>query len=79
MVGKSDSVDIVGTDNEESGRQIQRYIRLTELIPSFLKMVDEDEMAFRPAVEVSYLNKTDQKDLLSAMKREGAPRHLLKP
>lgn len=71
MVGKSDSADIVGADNGESGRQIQRYIRLNELIPPLLKMVDEGEMSFRSAVEISYLKKTDQKDLLSAMKREG--------
>ena len=57
LVGKSDSADVISADNGESGRQIQRYIRLTELIPQFLKMVDEGKIAFRTAVEISYLKK----------------------
>ncbi|MBQ4239729.1 MAG: ParB/RepB/Spo0J family partition protein [Oscillospiraceae bacterium] len=47
--------DIIGAESGESGRQIQRYIRLTELIPELLDMVDEGKIAFRPAVELSYL------------------------
>ena len=70
VVGKSESADIVGADSGESGRQIQRYIRLTELIPPFLKMVDEGEMAFRPAVELSYLQKKEQREVLAVMKQE---------
>lgn len=50
---------------DESGRTIQRYIRLTKLIPEFLKMVDEERIAMTPAVEISYLSKQIQKELLS--------------
>lgn len=55
-----DSADIIGRDTGESGRQIQRYIRLTYLIPSILKMADEKQIAFIPAVELSYLNEQEQ-------------------
>lgn len=51
----------------ECATNIQRYIRLTELIPELLKMVDEKAIAFRPAVEISYLNKEEQTNLLDAM------------
>ena len=51
----------------ESATQIKRYIRLTELIPEILEMVDEGRIAFRPAVEISYLTKEEQKDLHEAM------------
>lgn len=70
MVGKLESADIIGQKNNDSGRQVQRYIRLTELIPELLQMVDNDvlklspSMAFRPAVEISYLKKEEQTDLL---------------
>lgn len=49
----------------ESGRQVQRYIRLTNLIPPILDMVDEGRIAFTPAVELSYLLPEEQRDLLS--------------
>ena len=49
----------------ESGRQIQRYIRLTHLIPELLKMVDEERIAFTPAVELSYLPENEQKKLVA--------------
>lgn len=49
----------------ESGRQIQRYIRLTYLIPELLKMVDEGQIAFTPAVELSYLPENEQKKLVA--------------
>lgn len=61
------SVDIVGKDNGESGRQVQRYIRLTELIPELLNMVDEKKIAFNPAVELSYLQKDEQYVLLDCI------------
>ena len=48
----------------ESGRNIQRYIRLTYLIPELLKLVDEDKIAFTPAVEISYLSEYEQRTLL---------------
>lgn len=71
VVGKLETADLIGQQNNDSGRQVQRYIRLTELIPKFLEMVDNDSMklspsmAFRPAVEISYLTKEEQKDLLN--------------
>ena len=51
----------------ESGRQIQRFIRLTELIPQLLNMVDEKKLAFNPAVEISYLSREEQTQLIEAM------------
>lgn len=54
----------------ESGRQIQRYIRLTELIPELLQMVDEKKIAFNPAVELSYLSKEEQRPLYETMLQE---------
>ena len=55
---------------EESGRQVQRYIRLTELIPEILQMVDDGKIALTPAVELSYLTKQEQQDLLETMESE---------
>lgn len=57
------------TDNM-SGRQVQRYIRLTELIPELLKLVDINKMAISPAVEISYLKKEEQKNLLETIESE---------
>ena len=57
------------SDNE-SGRQIQRYIRLTYLIPEILQMVDEKKIALTPAVELSYLTESQQRDLLETMESE---------
>ena len=51
----------------ESGRQIQRFIRLTELIPQLLDMVDDKKLAFNPAVEISYLSREEQAQLIEAM------------
>ena len=61
------SRDILAAEGNDSARQIQRYIRLTELIPEILKMVDEGKIAFRPAVEISYLTELEQKWLHEAM------------
>lgn len=58
------SRDVLGDKAEESGRQVSRYIRLTELIPELLDLVDEGRIAFRPAVELSYLQKEEQSALL---------------
>ena len=55
---------------EESGRQVQRYIRLTNLIPGILQMVDDGKIALTPAVEISYLTKLEQTDLLETMECE---------
>ena len=56
----------------DSRNQVQRYIRLTELIPELLSMVDEKKIAFNPAVELSYLKKEEQTDLIEAMDMEQA-------
>ena len=54
----------------ESRNQIQRYVRLTELQPEILKMVDENTLGFRPAVELSFLNTQEQRDLFETMESE---------
>ena len=66
------SVEAVAESAEESARQIHRYIRLTELIPELLTMVDEEKIAFRPAVELSYLTEDEQRDLLETIESEEA-------
>ena len=70
MVEKLESVEKMGRDTGESGRQIQRYIRLTNLIPEILDMVDDGRIAFRPAVELSYLAEQEQCALYDSMGRE---------
>ena len=70
VVGKLEMADVVGQNAGESGRQVQRYIRLTELIPELLDMVDERKLAFNPAVKVSYLKRDEQRMLLEAMDAE---------
>lgn len=67
VVGKLEAADMVGDTTGESGRQVQRYIRLTELIPELLDMVDTGQIKFNPAVELSYLAHEEQRDFLSAM------------
>ena len=67
VVGKLEAADLVGKENEESGRQVQRFIRLTNLVPELLDMVDEKKIAFNPAVELSYLDESQQRDFLEAM------------
>lgn len=59
----------VALDAGESRNQVQRYIRLTYLIPELLEMVDENKIAFNPAVEISYLDKSEQRVLLDAMEQ----------
>ena len=56
--------------DSDSGRQVQRYIRLTELIPEILQMVDDGKIALTPAVELSYLTRQEQQDLLETMESE---------
>ena len=70
VVGKLETADAIGKDVGESGRQIQRFIRLTYLVPPFLDMVDEHKVAFNPAVELSYLTSEEQVALLDAMDSE---------
>ena len=62
--GPTQSADLI---SDESGRQIQRYIRLTYLIPELLQMVDDGRMAMSPAVEISFLKESEQRALLNAM------------
>ena len=68
VVGKLETADLIA-DNK-SGRQVQRYIRLTELIPEILAMVDSGKIALTPAVELSYLTQQEQYDLLETMESE---------
>ena len=68
VVGKRESADDVSSS--ESGRTVQRYIRLTKLIPQLLKMVDEERIAFSVGVELSYLSEYEQQDLLEAIELE---------
>lgn len=64
------SRDLIGDRTGESGAQIRRYIRLTELIPPILQMVDDRKIAFNPAVELSYLSKELQTDLFDVIQAE---------
>ena len=67
LVGNFETADVVGKESGESGRQVQRFIRLTNLIPELLDMVDEKKISFNPAVELSYLGESQQRDFLEAM------------
>ena len=70
QVGEKLSVTQISEVTEDSERQIHRYIRLTNLIPEILQMVDDGRIALTPAVELSYLTKWEQKDLLETMESE---------
>ena len=72
MVSKSRSNEALADKVGESREQIRRFIRLTELVPEILQMVDERQIAFRPAVEVSYLTEEQQYTLLEAMEYNDA-------
>ena len=67
VVDKLKAADVLGQETGESGRQVQRYIRLTNLIPEVLDMVDQKQIAFNPAVELSYLKPEEQQDFLEAI------------
>lgn len=69
LIGTRSDVQLAN-NTDESARQIQRYIRLTELIPPILEMVDEKQIAFNPAVEISYLAEKEQQDLYNTMQSE---------
>ena len=76
VVRKLETADIIGKENDESGRQVRRYIRLTELIPELLEMVDDKKIAFNPAVEISYLDEDNQYALLDCIEYSDAtPSH----
>ena len=68
QVGKRlNTYEVIAEESGESRNQIHRYIRLTNLLPELLKFVDEGQISFTPAVELSYLNDIEQRDLLQAM------------
>ena len=62
--------ELIAQDTPDSARQVQRYIRLTELIPEILALVDNGKIALTPAVELSYLTRQEQQDLLETMESE---------
>ena len=64
---KLETADIVGQESGDSRNQVRRFIRLTNLVPELLDMVDEKKIAFNPAVELSYLDESQQRDFLEAM------------
>ena len=64
---KLQALDIVGQEAGDSRNQVHRYIRLTNLVPELLDMVDEKKISFNPAVELSYLDENQQRDFLEAM------------
>ena len=68
QVGQKWSVEQVAEDSPDSRSQIQRYIRLTNLIPDLLDLVDEGKIALTPAVELSYLNEVEQADLVEEIR-----------
>ena len=72
LVGNYETADVIGETTSESGRTIQRYIRLTNLVPPLLQMVDDGRIAFSPAVELSYLTRDEQAELWDLIGREDA-------
>ena len=66
LFGKK-SIEVIGEDCGDSPKQVQRYIRITELIPELLERVDDGSMGFTPAVQISYLKKEEQREMLEAM------------
>jgi len=66
LFGKK-SIEVIGEDCGDSPKQVQRYIRITELIPELLERVDDGIMGFTPAVQISYLKKEEQREMLEAM------------
>lgn len=74
VVGKLEAAAILGQHSGESGRQVQRYIRLTNLITELLELVDQKQISFNPAVELSYLASEEQEIFLTAMEEvQAAP------
>ena len=70
LVSKFRADEAIGEESGESREQVRRYIRLNELVPELLKMVDEGRIALRPAVELSYLTEDEQMDLLETIESE---------
>ena len=65
------SLEIIGEECGDSPKQVQRYIKITDLIPEMLEKVDDGSMGFTPAVQLSFLNKDEQKEMLTAMDYAG--------
>ena len=61
------TVELIGEDSGESPKQVQRFLKLTELIPELLEMLDEGAIAFNPAYEIAFLKKEEQNELIQAM------------
>lgn len=61
------TIDLIGEDSGESPKQVQRFLKLTELIPELLEMLDEGAIAFNPAYEIAFLKKEEQQELINAM------------
>ena len=72
MVSNLRTDEIIGEESGESREQVRRYIRLTELIPELLTLIKKKKIAFRPAVELSYLTEDEQRDLLETIESEEA-------
>ena len=72
LVGNYETADVIGETTGESGRTIQRYICLTNLVPPLLQMVDDGRIAFSPAVELSYLTRDEQAELWDLIGQEDA-------
>lgn len=70
LVGKLEAADEVGLKTGESGRQVQRFVRLNSLVPDLQKKVDDGSLKFNPAVELSYLTPTEQNDFLDYMESQ---------
>lgn len=70
QLGENFSVDILSENSSDSSRNIHRFIRLTELLPVLLEMVDGKKLPFNPAVELSYLTKEEQGDLMELIKKQ---------
>ena len=66
------TLDVIGQESGDGKNQVHRYIRLTNLIPKLLDLVDEGRISFRPAVELSYLTEQEQQDLLETISYEDA-------
>lgn len=73
QVGENFSIDILSENSNDSARNIHRFIRLTELLPDILQMVDDKKLPFNPAVELSYLTQAEQETLLELMARLPVP------
>lgn len=61
------SIEVIGAECRDSPKQVQRYIKITDLIPELLEKVDDGSMGFTPAVQISYLKKKEQEEMLEAM------------